>query len=112
MKKTYLIGIIFLLSQVLAIIYARAIPERFFCWAPYDQHSNYIVNVKINGVELSKTEIRDRYRYQPSGWEPRSIFNLINIVNQYESTYGKLEDASVRINYSINGKTEEIWIKK
>lgn len=111
MKKQYVFGVVFLLIQVLAILYARIIPERFFCWAPYDQHSYYEVYVNIEGVELTKNEILERYHYQPRGWEPRSIFNVINIVNQYESTYGKSEDAHVKIKYSINGNPEQIWIK-
>ena len=112
MKRQYYLGAIFLIAQFVSIIYARVIPERFFCWAPYDQHTHYELFVEAKGVELTKSEIQERYHYRATGWEPRSIFNVINIVNQYESTYGETDRARVKIKYSINGNSEEIWIKK
>ncbi len=109
MKKQYFVGIVFLIAQVLSIIYARVIPERFFCWAPYDQHTFYEVIVEVDGVKLTKNEIKERYKYKSLGWEPRSIYNVFNIIDQYESTYGKNENAIVQVKYSINGNLEESW---
>lgn len=109
MKKQYILGILFLLVQLISIIYARVIPERFFCWAPYDEHTYIEVFAEIDDIKLTKNEIQERYHYKSIGWEPRSIHNIINIINQYESTYGKEEKAIVQIIYSTNGRKNESW---
>ena len=98
-----------MLIQLSVIIYSRFIPERFFCWAPYDEHTNYKINVTIEGRELSTQEVNERYRYTPEGWEPRAIHNVFSIVKQYEETYGKKDNAEVEIVYKTNGHKEERW---
>ncbi len=106
------IGVLFLLVQLGSVIYARFIPERFFCWAPYDEHTYYRIDVTIDGELLSFDDVKSRYHYLPEGWEPRCIDNIFSLVQQYESTYGKAEDAEVKITYTTNGKTEKIWRPK
>lgn len=110
--KPIFIGILFLTVQVASVIYARFIPERFFCWAPYDEHTYYSIDVVVDGRSLTLDEVKSRYRYLPEGWEPRCIDNVFSLVQQYESTYGKAQDAEVTITYSTNGKTEKIWRPK
>ena len=109
MRFRYAVGITFLALQVASIIYARFIPERFFCWAPYDEHSHFEVKVKIGDKSLSSYEIKNRYRYTALGWEPRAIHNVFNLIEQYEATYGKQDDAEVSVIYSTNGHDECIW---
>ena len=109
MKTRYLIGILFLLLQVFSIYYAFFIPERFFCWAPYDEHTYYKIEVIIGNQSLTKKQIRERYKYKAEGWEPRSIDNVFNIIEQYERTYGIYSAAEVFIKYSTNGHPEENW---
>ncbi len=109
MKANYIIGTVFLFLQIGSIFYARFIPERFFCWAPFDQHTYMEIQVTINNNELSEIEILKRYRYKAKGWEPRSIDNVFNIIEQYERTYGLHEDAEVFIKYSTNRHQEENW---
>ncbi|WP_439152863.1 hypothetical protein [Winogradskyella sp.] len=108
-KTLIYIGIAFLLIQLSSIIYARFIPERFFCWAPYDEHSYYEINVTINGKRLSEYDVQNRYRYTSKGWEPRCMYNVFSIVKQYEETYGMDDNASVEIVYSTNGHKEKRW---
>ncbi|MDO5971184.1 hypothetical protein Q4Q35_15350 [Flavivirga aquimarina] len=112
MKIRYFLGITFLLFQVLLIIYARFVPERFFCWAPYDQHTQMEVEVVINNKKLTKKEIQERYHYRSIGWEKRSINNVFDIIKQYESTYGLNDNAKVVVKYSINGQKQQIWTLK
>ena len=38
----------FIIAQIISLAVARYIPERFFCWAPYDEHTYINVNVEIN----------------------------------------------------------------
>ena len=107
--KYYFLGMFFLIFQVISVIYSQFIPERFFCWRPYDSHTYYEIKVEIDNNLISEQKIRNRYRYQPKGWEPRSVHNIISIVSQYESTYGKNDFAKISIEYSENGKETKIW---
>ena len=84
-------------------------PERYFCWAPYDEHTFYTIEVEVDGRKLSKSEIADRYRYYPGGWEPRSIHNVISQVSQFESTYGVDDGAKIVIEYETNGHPKRRW---
>jgi hypothetical protein len=103
-----LVGVLFLLLEVLSIGYARFVPERFFCWAPFDFHAQYVIEVDIGGDELTRAEIRRRYRFPPVGWDP-SIHNVFSIIAQYESTDGAFDDARVRVDSSVNGHPREEW---
>ena len=105
----HLVGIGFLAVQLALILYSRFIPERFFCWAPYDEHSRYEVGVTIDGVPLGQEEVTRRYRYPARGWEPRTVHNIISQIRQYETTYGRDEDAVVVVGYQINGHEWEAW---
>ncbi|MBN4070484.1 hypothetical protein JYT76_02270 [Olleya sp. AH-315-F22] len=109
MKIRLLIGVLFLLIQVCSVIYARFIPERFFCWGPYDIQTKFEVTVVIDNKKLSFKESKERYRYKTKGWEQRSIHNIFLLISQYESTYGKNDNAKVSINYSTNGKAQQVW---
>lgn len=102
-------GIVLLLAQLGLIAYSRTVSERFFCWAPYDQHSHYEVRVTAGGKELTPREISRRYRYKSGGWEQRSIHNLFSIIRQYETTYGRADGAEIVVRYSTNGRPEEEW---
>lgn len=102
-------GVAFLLAQVAGIAWARFVPERFFCWAPYDEHSRFEVRVAIDGRPLSPDEVSARYRYPARAWEPRSIHNIISQVRQFETTYGRDDGAEVVIEYVTNGRPKETW---
>lgn len=108
-KTYYTLGKLFLATQILLIIYARFIPERFFCWAPFDEHTYLVTKVIIGENILSSEEINNRYRYHMKGWEPRAIQNVFNIIQQYEKTYGKYENAKVYVTYSTNGNVQKNW---
>lgn len=112
MRARFVIGIVFLLIQVGLIVYAQFIPQRFFCWAPYDQHTRFEVFVTINGELLSNEESVIRYRHHMKGWEQRSIDNIFSFIEQYEATYGKEENTHVEIVYSTNGKPDQKWTLK
>ncbi|WP_299271790.1 hypothetical protein [uncultured Psychroserpens sp.] len=112
MKTRFYFGILFLLLQVGAVVHARFIPERFFCWAPYDSHTKFETFVTINGKTLSQQEAEARYKYKMKGWEQRSIDNIFSLISQYEDTYGKTDNAQVIVKYSTNGHEEQEWIYK
>jgi hypothetical protein len=81
----------FLILQLCSVVYARFIPEKFFCWAPYDEHTNYQIKVNINGKDLSRSEIRSRYNYLSKGWELRSIDNIFHWCNSMKLHMVKLK---------------------
>lgn len=109
MKVNQLIGISFLAAQVIMIGYARFVAERYFCWAPYDEQTLLDVEVKINGLSLAKHEIGSRYRYRASGWESRTVHNIFDLIETYETTYGKEDHAEVTVTYETNGHTPKTW---
>ncbi len=109
MKIRGFIGILFLALQLGSIAYARFIPERFYCWAPYDEHTQFEVTVTIDGVTLTPEATEARYKYKMKGWEQRSIHNITSLISQYERTYGKDDNAQVYMRYSKNGHEQKEW---
>src|SRR5882724_6852940 len=82
-----------LLFQIAMIGYARFVPARYFCWAPYDIQSAYRLDVSIGGRVLTAGQIRNRYRRPKQGVDNRSIQHVMDIVEQYEQTYGSADHA-------------------
>jgi hypothetical protein len=98
-----------LLFQLVMIGYARFVPARYFCWAPYDIQTEYRLDVSIDGRMLTSAEIRRRYRRPKQGVDNRSIQHVMDIVQQYEETYGRTDRALVLMKYRVNGKEEREW---
>lgn len=112
MKYRVTFSVLFILTQIVLIVYARYTPLRFFCWAPYDIHTKYEINAIINDSIYGPKQLESRYNYSMEGWEQRSIHNIFYIIEQYENTYGKYDSVEVKALYSINGRKEEEWIYK
>lgn len=107
-RKFFLI--FFFALQILGIVIGRFSNEKYFCWAPYDEISFYKIDATVNGVVLDGESIRDRYRKNKTGRENRSIHNVISIIRQYETTYGKNDTAAIELSYVVNGHKERTWI--
>ena len=103
------LGVAILLFQLGAIVYARFVPARYFCWAPYDSQNDYLIEAVVNGRGLSQDEIRSRYKKRPQGTDNRSIQHIKDIISGYESSYGAEENAEVTLSYSVNGGEEQSW---
>ena len=67
-----LIPIALFVFQLGAIVYARFVPTRYFCWAPYDTQTDYVATATVNGKKLTGAEFRQRYRRPPRGFDNRS----------------------------------------
>ncbi len=63
---------VWLAFQLGAIAYARFVPARYFCWAPYDTQTEYWVTVRQGDRQFSPDEIRQRYRRPAHGFDNRS----------------------------------------
>lgn len=105
-----LAGVAFLGAQLVSILVAPFLPVRFFCWAPFDEHTRYAIEATVDGRALGSEEIARRYRYPQSAWEVRDIDNVISIVRQYEQTYGAGDGAKVTLTYRTNGHEERTWM--
>ncbi len=91
------------------IVYARFVPSRYFCWAPYHSQNHYEMDVTVNGRVLTAGEIQRRYRRPQKGINSRTIEDQKDIIAQYERTYGKNERAEVTLRYRVNGGAEQTW---
>jgi hypothetical protein len=95
--------------QLAGIAYARFVPTRYLCWAPYDQISFYRIEAERDGQRLTADEIDARYRIPSDGRENRSIHHVLNSIMQFESTYGRSDDVTVRVRYRTNRRPEQTW---
>ena len=103
------IGGSILLFQVVMIGYARFVPSRYFCWAPYDTQTEYWISASVNGRPLSGAEIRARYRRAGHGFDNRSPQHVIDILQGVEERTAADARAEVSLKYRVNGKEEREW---
>ena len=96
--------------QLAGVVYARFVPTRYLCWAPYDQISFYTIEAERDGQRLTPDEIAARYRMPADGRENRSIHHVLNTIAQLESTYGRTDRVRVRVRYRTNGRPEQTWV--
>jgi len=98
-----------LVFQLVMISYARFVPSRYFCWAPFDMQTEYHLKVTVKGRELSAAEIRKRYRRPQHGSDNRSPQHVIDMVQGYEERYAQSDQANVVMKYRVNGKEQQEW---
>lgn len=93
--------------QVAGIMVARWVPERFFCWAPYDALHAYVIEASVNGHPLGENEILERYEVAARGTEHRSIAHLTETIRWIEERAE--EPATVVLRYTLNGGAQTEW---
>lgn len=103
------VGLLLILAQVGMIARARFDDARYYCWAPYDSLNTYEIEVEIDGRALDPDAIRDRYQIPARGMDPRAIRHVLDIVSQYERTYGAADEARVAVEYRTNGAATRRW---
>ena len=104
------IPVILFVFQVGAIIYARFVPTRYFCWAPYDTQTDYVATATVDGKKLTGAEFRQRYRRPQRGFDNRSPQHLFDMLEQVEQKRSALGDqATIVVKYRINGKEPLEW---
>ena len=104
-----IVGVSILAFQLVMIVYARFVPSRYFCWAPYDVQTEYWITTVVNGRKLTESEIRSRYRRAQHGTDNRSPQHVMDILQGYEESYGRTDHAQVTMRYRVNGKEEQVW---
>jgi hypothetical protein len=96
--------------QIGAIVYARFVPTRYFCWAPFDIQTDYLAKSVVNGHELTAAEFRARYRRPMHGFDNRSPQHVIDMLQQVEEKRSALgEGAVITMTYRVNGKEPREW---
>jgi hypothetical protein len=103
------VGLAILAFQLAMIVYARFVPSRYFCWAPYDVQTEYWITTVVKGRKLTAREVQARYRRPQHGTDNRSPQHVIDILQGYEEKYGSSDHAEVTMRYRVNGKEEQIW---
>lgn len=109
MNWRWIPAVALLLFQVGAIVYARFVPSRYFCWAPFDMQTEYTADVEVNGRKLSAAEIRERYRRPMKGVDNRSAQHVIDMFEQAERRYHSGDDTRITLRYRINGHIDGEW---
>lgn len=99
-----------LMFQLGAIIYARFVPTRYFCWAPFDTQTDYVATSLVNGHRLTAAEFQKRYRRNQHGFDNRSPQHVIDMLEQVEEKRAALGDkAKIVMRYQVNGKELREW---
>lgn len=108
-RLPFAFGLLLLLAQVGAIVYARFTPLRYFCWAPFDQQTSYEIGVNIGGEGLSPLQIQKRYRRPAEGFDNRSAHHLFDIIERVEAQLEPAGRSDVEVHYRINGGPQQKW---
>ena len=103
------IGLLILALQAGAIVRARFVEDRYFCWAPFDQQTKYEIGVAIGDEGLAASQVAARYRRPVEGVDNRSAHNLFDIITRAERKFEKWGRSRVVVRYSVNGHEEREW---
>ena len=101
-----LIASLFLVCQLFAVMYAQFTSRRYFCWAPNDYVTEFNLKVTLHGRSLTPEQVLDRYALRGFVFE-NVPSHLTDIVQQYEQTYGRRDDAHVELSWTLNGRRPE-----
>jgi hypothetical protein len=105
-----IIPIFLLVFQLGAIVYARFVPTRYFCWAPFDTQTEYVASAVVNGHKLTPAEFQHRYRRGMRGFDNRSPQHVIDMLQQTEVKHAALGDkTTIVMKYRVNGKEQREW---
>jgi hypothetical protein len=104
------IPVVLLIFQICAIGYARFVPTRYFCWAPFDMQTVYDARAQVNGHDLTPQEFLHRYRRPVHGGDNRSPQHVIDMLAQTEAKHARQGDhATIELKYRVNGKEPLEW---
>ena len=90
-----------ILTQLGLMARARFFPERFFCWAPHDQQTEYRISATLDGEPIDPWGILRRYAFKSTGVDPRATANLLRNVRVYRQRYGRDELSATQGPFSL-----------
>ena len=104
-----LTGIAFLLLQAGLVVNGQFRSDRWYCWAPNDYAVWYRIEVQVVGVTLTPGEIEQRYQIPAEHVAQHPAINNIEMIRQYETTYGRNDHAEVQMFYRRSGGDLQRW---
>ena len=96
-------------TQLLGIVAMRFSDLRYFCWAPYDEITQFDISVTIDGRELSDDAVQRRYRLPHASRDNRSWAHVPAIIAHYERTWGRHDGAVAEYRFRVNGGVVRLW---
>ena len=94
----------FLCVQLAWIILAQFGSSRWLCWAPNDYAVEYRLDVLKDGQRIT-----GRYRIPDQGLYENPAQNIIDLIEQYERTYGRKDHVEVDLTFRNSGGPESHW---
>jgi len=82
---------------------------QYFTWAPVQKLTFYRLRVELGPVVLTGREACKRYRFRLCGFDHHTPENVFDVIEQFESTYGKNDHAVVSAMYRVNGGEAHAW---
>jgi hypothetical protein len=98
------IGQTFLMVQFVWMILSQFGSARWLCWAPNDYALEYQLTVLKDGQRIT-----GRYGIPDQGLYENPSQNIIDIIEQYERTYGRTDHVDVDLRYRNSGAPESHW---
>jgi len=100
----------FLALQAALVVRAHVVGTRFFCWAPHDMQTEYVIEATVAGRRLDDAAIRRRYLLASHGWDSHHWRNVASVLRQREERAARAEAAAaVVLRYRVNGRPPETW---
>jgi hypothetical protein len=98
------IGQAFLFVQFAWVTFAQFGSARWLCWAPNDYAVEYRLDVIKDGQRIT-----GRYNIPDKGLYENPAQNIIDLIEQYERTYGRKDRVEVSLTYRTSGGPESHW---
>lgn len=109
MRWRFLLGATLLAAQAAAVVRGRFVDDRYFCWAPFDQQTQYHIYVSIAGEPLTDWQVSQRYRRPAAGVDNRAAVHLFDIIRRTEPLAEKWNRSKVVVEYQVNGGPMRVW---
>ncbi len=95
--------------ELAGVVRARFVDTRWFCWAPHNQITEYVIEARVGEKALTEGEILTRYRLPARGLDDRCAFNVLEIVRLAEERYHRTDPARVTVIFRVNGHPPVEW---
>ena len=107
-KVAEFVGLLLIALQAIGIARMPFVRDRFFCWSPHDNRTDYAVNaVRRDGSAVSQNEIRERYATPRIDWHGTG--NLFMVFETAERRRPKAEQWTLTVKYRVNLGPEQVW---
>ena len=104
------IPIVLFAFQLGAIVYARFVPTRYFCWARYDTQTDYTATATVNGKKLTRRIPRSDIAGRSEALTIARRSTSSTCWSRWNRSRARLgEQATIVMKYRVNGKELREW---